>query len=88
MAIVNVLSAASVSPSVLDALPISEDAKSSPAVLLARRTLTNAEQHIHVVGWVLCLGTILNLGFSLRLLAGSILEKKRAAAAAAVSQAA
>jgi hypothetical protein len=80
LAIVNLLSDASVHPSLLDSLPISADAKSSPAVLLGRRSLTNAEQNIHIVGWVLCLGTIVNIGFSLALLTGSLLEKRRAAA--------
>ena len=87
LAIINLHSDASVSPSVLDSLPISADARTSPAVLLASRSLTNAEQNIHIVGWVLCFGTVLNLGFSLVLLIGSILEKKRAAALASLSQA-
>ncbi|SRR5258708_22529882 len=87
LALVNLLSDASVSPSVLDSLPISADARTSPAVLLASRSLTNAAQNSHIVGWVLCLGTVVNVGFSLVLLIGSILEKKRAAALASLSQA-
>jgi hypothetical protein len=76
LVLTNLLADASVSPSILNDLPISTSSRNSAEVLLATRRLATADQNFHMFAWVTCLGIIINLGISLWIVTASFLEHK------------
>jgi hypothetical protein len=77
LALINLRPDASVSSEILDSLPISPSLKNSPNVVLARRELVNAAENARIIGWGTSIAMVLNIGLSIKLFVGSILERRK-----------